>query len=146
MSALQPACTLEAPGADFAHGSPRHPIWEYIFSGRTATQNFAHFTGPVCFVGHTHVPVIYAESRGDAVRIEPSPDEPQRRDGRRWLVNPGSVGQPRDGDPRASYLLYDPVDGTVTYRRVVYDVAGAQARILAAGLPSRLAERLDTGH
>lgn len=129
-------CTL-------VHASPRDPIYEYILTAGQARANFAHFTTQFCLVGHTHVPVAYDEhGRQDFARASLAAAAPERNS--RFLCNPGSVGQPRDGDPRAAYLLIDDENGW-EWRRVPYDVERAAARILAAGLPEIEARRLALG-
>jgi predicted phosphodiesterase len=130
----------------FVHGSPRHPVWEYILDASTAMDNFEQFDALTCFFGHTHVPVVYEEGIDGTLRLTADLDAPMEPSSdARWLVNPGSVGQPRDGDPRASYALYDPTQRAVTFRRVPYDTGAVQDKILAAGLPPSLAARLDYG-
>jgi predicted phosphodiesterase len=129
-----------------AHGSPRLPVWEYLLDIHTATQNFKSFDTAYCLVGHTHLPIIfhYIEERGSARpmvpeagnRIQLSP---------RAIINPGSVGQPRDRDPRASYMIYDPYTEIIEYRRVVYDIQSVQERMRKAGLPQRHIRRLEAG-
>ncbi len=129
-----------------AHGSPRHPIWEYIHLPSVAAANFAYFETPYCLVGHSHIPVIFRaldEHRADM--IFPSLDVPLVLDERRLIINPGSVGQPRDGDPRASYLLLDEEAGTIQFYRVEYLIGRTQTRMMEAGLPPRLAARLAFG-
>jgi diadenosine tetraphosphatase ApaH/serine/threonine PP2A family protein phosphatase len=106
---------------------------------------FAHFATRLCFFGHTHVPTAYEEGVDGAVRHGTDNGGPVQVAVGRWLVNPGSVGQPRDGDPRASYGLYDPAAQRISIHRVAYDVGAVQDKILAAGLPQRLAARLDYG-
>jgi predicted phosphodiesterase len=138
---------LVTEGSDFTlvHGSPSDPIWEYLDSSEVAQQNLAAFGTKYCLVGHTHKPLVFRAVRG---RMRPVFVEPSGRlslDDRRLILNPGSVGQPRDGDPRSSYMLVDTAAGVVTWRRVAYDVKATQAAILAAGLPRRLAERLSSG-
>ena len=128
------------------HGSPRQPVWEYILDVRTATQNFEFFTTPLCFIGHTHLPVIYSYS--DSVPYARlSIPEPNQRIllPIRSIVNPGSVGQPRDRNPRASYAIFDSEERTVTFDRVPYDVRTTRRKILKAGLPPILGERLLLG-
>ena len=129
-----------------AHGSPRNPVWEYVLDTRTALRNFDHFDTPFCFIGHTHLPLVYQldETRSRISLIVSQPDE-QWPLVNRALLNPGSVGQPRDHNPRASYALYDPVGNTWVNRRVSYDVPAVQKRILEAGLPPRHALRLAEG-
>ncbi len=139
---------IEAEGFTLVHASPRHPIWEYVLSAEVARENMACFETLTCLVGHTHVPVIFLEP-GRQHRLPPAvlPDlgEPFSYHAVRAIVNPGGVGQPRDGDPRASYLLLDPDEGTLTYRRVPYAVEETQQLMQAAGLPPRLAARLSYG-
>jgi diadenosine tetraphosphatase ApaH/serine/threonine PP2A family protein phosphatase len=127
------------------HGSPRHPIWEYVLDAATATENFEHFERQLCFFGHTHVPTVYEEGVDGAMRVALTAGLSIVLDDVRRMVNPGSVGQPRDGDPRASYLIFDERNAWVTFHRVSYDVKTTQQKILSAGLPARLAARLDYG-
>jgi diadenosine tetraphosphatase ApaH/serine/threonine PP2A family protein phosphatase len=128
-----------------AHGSPRHPIWEYVLDVQTAETNFAHFDTPYCLVGHTHVPAIYRLHNGQVEALAYTLGEPFELKKGRMIINPGGVGQPRDGDPRASYLILDTIALTVTYHRVEYPVEETQARMYKAGLPSRLITRLSYG-
>ncbi len=116
--------------------------WGYVFDAIEAESNFNYQSTAVCFHGHTHVPVVFQRQR-DVVRNAFT--TLRLEVGSRYFINVGSVGQPRDGDPRASYALYDVGDRTVELRRVEYDVAAAQAAIRAAGLPDRLARRLSFG-
>jgi predicted phosphodiesterase len=141
----EPRVDLPKQQLTLVHGSPRHPIWEYILDASTAMENFGHFESRTCFFGHTHVPVVYEEGVDGTLRHLVDSDEPRPLGRTRSLVNPGSVGQPRDGDPRASYAVYDPDARTVTFHRVPYDIASVQEKILAAGLPASLAARLDYG-
>ena len=128
------------------HGSPRNPVWEYILDTRVARNNFSHFDTDFCFVGHTHLPVVYTDQRGPAsIHLVIPNTENQIQLTPRAIINPGSVGQPRDRDPRAAYAIFDPANNTWTYRRVKYDIAQVQKRILAAGLPPRHATRLSEG-
>lgn len=130
-----------------AHGSPREPIWEYILSPSEAMANFAHFSTPYCLVGHTHRPAVFWGPAEDqpAGYSTPEPDEEVQLAGRRMIINPGSVGQPRDGDPRASYALLDTQAQVVRFRRVEYDIAATQARMQQEGLPYTLWARLSVG-
>lgn len=132
-------------GYDLVHGSPREPIWEYVTSRDVAQANIAILGSPVGLHGHTHVPVAWIEDGGRVELVRPRGDGTLELAGRRALVNPGSVGQPRDGDPTASYLLLDPEAGRVRWHRVAYDVAGVQAAMRAAGLPASLSARLAVG-
>jgi diadenosine tetraphosphatase ApaH/serine/threonine PP2A family protein phosphatase len=128
-----------------AHGSPRHPIWEYIIYPSNAQVNFAHFDTPYCFVGHSHVPIIFRD-RGSEIDIRPIElGVPMPLGEERLIINPGSVGQPRDGDPRASYVLLDAEARTIEYRRVPYPIEETQRKMVQVGLPPRLIIRLSYG-
>ena len=128
------------------HGSPRAPIWEYVTSAPVARANFAAVGTPYALHGHTHVPAVYRDDDGAIELIAPRDRSALRLDGRRVLLNPGSVGQPRDGDPEASYLVIDTDAGEATWHRVPYDIAATQAAMRAVGLPERLIARLEYGH
>jgi predicted phosphodiesterase len=138
---------LVPDGHDFtlSHGSPRDPIWEYLDSTEIAEENLSAFGTTYCLVGHTHVPVVFRQSQGRMNRLRAEAEGRIKLDDRRLILNPGSVGQPRDGDPRSSYMLIDTGAGLATWHRVEYDVFATQAAILAAGLPARLAQRLSSG-
>jgi predicted phosphodiesterase len=130
------------------HGSPRGPVWEYVLNVATATASFEHFEGPFCLVGHTHVPSVFARSPDGEVtahRIVGEAELSLKRPGWRFILNPGSVGQPRDDDPRASCLLIDADRGTASWRRFEYDIAETQQQMRRVKLPARLAERLAHG-
>jgi diadenosine tetraphosphatase ApaH/serine/threonine PP2A family protein phosphatase len=137
------------------HGSPRDPVWEYILHVSQARDNFDAFNTGVCIVGHSHVPLVFAMERSNGPsRAERETTARQFTDelmltastgGARMIVNPGAVGQPRDGDPRAAYAIYDSENGVITPCRVEYDVAATQARMGAAGLPMGLISRLSYG-
>ncbi len=127
------------------HGSPRDPLREYVASVGVARANLAELTTRYGLHGHTHVPVAFIVDDPRLRIVEPEPGAILALDERTALINPGSVGQPRDGDPRASYLLLDTDEPTVTWRRVAYDIPVVQAAIRAAGLPHRLADRLSIG-
>ena len=127
------------------HGSPAAPVWEYLSDARAAAASFPHFATPWCLVGHTHLPVIY-ELEGGVCRSRDFPaDVAFPLAGRRLIINPGSVGQPRNGDPLASYCLYDAAGQSIIRRRVAYDIGLTQARMRALGLPPPLAARLSYG-
>jgi len=140
---------LIAPaGSSFTlvHGSPRHPIWEYLDTLWAVQENLALLETPNCFVGHTHVPIVFRQRRGGGVAATAVPPESRLRlDDRRVVLNPGSVGQPRDGNPAASYVILDTAEGLATWRRVAYDIGATQAAMMAAGLPPRLVRRLSFG-
>lgn len=136
-----------ASGVTLAHASPRDPIWEYIVDAKTARANFRAFDTACCFIGHTHVPrIAYQDSAPGAVTMLPfnHGDEIDLARGR-WLINPGSVGQPRDGDPRAACAVLDTALGTVTSVRVGYEVATTQRQMTEARLPAPLIARLAVG-
>jgi diadenosine tetraphosphatase ApaH/serine/threonine PP2A family protein phosphatase len=128
-----------------AHGSPRDPLWEYVLTTPTARANFASLTTRHALIGHTHLPLVFREDDGLIETIAPSDGSALVLDERRAMLNPGSVGQPRDGDPRAGGASLDTETGTMTWRRVPYDIAAVQARMRKAGLPKRLIDRLDHG-
>jgi diadenosine tetraphosphatase ApaH/serine/threonine PP2A family protein phosphatase len=137
-----------APPADFTlvHGSPREPLLEYLADSMTARENLECFESRFCLVGHTHRPLVLRERRGHMQLLVPEPEARLELGEGRAFLNPGSVGQPRDGDPRASYLILDTAAGLATWQRVAYDVAATQAEMLSAGLPPYLARRLSSGH
>lgn len=134
-------------GDVFAHGSPRDPVWEYVDSGSIATANFHAVEFQRCYVGHTHR-ASTARLAGNCTAANLSSlredDVLELNDGR-LLINPGSVGQPRDGDPRAAFAIVDLARNTLTSRRVAYDIEATQRAIVDAGLPAMLAERLAVG-
>ena len=130
-----------------AHGSPRSPVWEYVTSPTIATENFAFFETDTCFIGHTHI-AMYALLREEDEIAELS----ALKDGQvldllagRYIINPGSVGQPRDRDPRAAYAVLDTGVGTLTAHRVEYDIAATQRQMAMGNLPEILITRLSHG-
>lgn len=140
------------------HGSPREPVWEYLTHVSVARLNYDYFQTPYCLVGHTHVPLVFqrpaADERPPHYRtIVPVQDAPLALGSNRLIVNPGSVGQPRDGNPHAAYMIYQSESsrlgqrggGTLTLRRVAYPIASVQDKMRAAGLPARLIVRLTYG-
>jgi diadenosine tetraphosphatase ApaH/serine/threonine PP2A family protein phosphatase len=135
------------PDATLAHASPRDPIWEYILDPLTAAANLDHFPTPICFVGHSHVPTIFARHATGKTEFRRGPpgEIVKLQLDSRYILNPGSVGQPRDGDPRAAYAVWDTDARTVRFNRVEYDVAATQRAMRDAGLPEPLAERLQYG-
>jgi diadenosine tetraphosphatase ApaH/serine/threonine PP2A family protein phosphatase len=143
LESLRPSS--ERDGAGLFHASPRDPIWEYVLSSEVARVAFELTDFALVLVGHSHVPLaITLEDDvldgGLAAGGTETPLAPGRR-----LLNPGSVGQPRDGDPRAAWLMLDPDAGTASFRRVEYDVAATQEEIRERGLPDALAQRLAHG-
>ena len=119
--------TITAGRFLLCHGSPREPLWEYVFDRGTAVRAMAGVTVPFCCNGHTHVPAVFPIG------------------GDRLMINPGSVGQPRDGDPRAAYAILDTDTATAEFHRVAYDVAKTQRTMRARHLPELLAARLALG-
>jgi len=141
---LEPLNTEEAVG--LFHASPRDPVWEYVLSPLQAELCLDVQTQRVCLIGHSHVALSFSRQPGAAATGQTrAADEPLELDSGEWLINPGSVGQPRDGDPRAAWLALDTDNWTAVYRRTEYDIAGAGAAIRAARLPDSLAERLVYG-
>jgi diadenosine tetraphosphatase ApaH/serine/threonine PP2A family protein phosphatase len=132
-------------GALLVHGSPRDPIWEYVTSIPVARANLAALDTPIGLHGHTHIPVAFRDDDGRVEAIAPAAGSWLPLDGRRTLLNPGSVGQPRDGDPDASWMVLDTDQGRCTWHRVAYDVGAVQRAMTGAGLPARLAARLSFG-
>jgi diadenosine tetraphosphatase ApaH/serine/threonine PP2A family protein phosphatase len=128
------------------HGSPREPIWEYLMSTSVAKENFAYFKTQFCLVGHTHAPITFSYGEGGSCSARSLVENIRLFLGEnRLIINPGAVGQPRDGDPRASYALYDSEMGTVTLHRVDYNIRSTQNRMVSKGLPLRLVPRLSSG-
>jgi predicted phosphodiesterase len=155
------------------HGSPRDPVWEYLTHLSAARLSFSYFRTSYCLVGHTHVPLVFRhplpeDVSGDYETIAPEQGKALPLDARRLIANPGSVGQPRDGNPDAAYMIYESaaepetsgvvtgaggaaasafgaLTGTLTLRRVTYPVASVQQKMRKAGLPSRLIMRLTYG-
>jgi predicted phosphodiesterase len=127
------------------HGSPREPIWEYVTSVPVARANLAALETRVGMHGHTHLPVAFLVEDGRVEVVSPGDGSVLELRGRQALVNPGSVGQPRDGDPRSSYLVLDTAADTVTWHRIAYDIEAVQAAMQAASLPAWLVTRLGVG-
>jgi predicted phosphodiesterase len=127
------------------HGSPRDPTWEYVYSAAVARANLPLFKTTHCLVGHTHVPLVFRQRSGKVEGVHVKGDMTYALDGERLVINPGSVGQPRDGDPRASALLLDTDAGTLEWRRVEYPIERVQRLMEKLGLPRRLSARLQFG-
>jgi diadenosine tetraphosphatase ApaH/serine/threonine PP2A family protein phosphatase len=139
----------EREGIGLFHASPRDPVWEYVLSGEQADAGMEANRRRIGLIGHSHVALFFnrpEHGSGDEIRGAQASDGAvlELGDGA-WLINPGSVGQPRDGDPRAAWLELDTDAETGRFHRVPYDVDRAAAPIVAAGLPNRLADRLYTG-
>ena len=161
-----PIALVEDEVYTLVHGSPRHPIWEYILYPAVAQPNFKQFNTPYCFVGHTHSPVIFTEADDPRDMCEATVPEfnngPFQLSERRVIINPGSVGQPRDSDPRAAYGIIDteqrtwvhyrvdyPIEETQNrtfeHRRIPYPVSVTQEKMKEQDFPPRLWKRLAFG-
>ncbi len=164
--ALPILVTPEEPSFTLVHASPRDPMWEYLLDLFDAAECFPLFKTRYLLVGHTHVPIIFRDVMGVVKAAIPEPGEKMRLDARmlppreepdiegaRMIINPGSVGQPRDGDPRASYMLLELDEeatehrwnATLTYQRVPYPVEEAQHLMESLNFPARLISRLGLG-
>jgi diadenosine tetraphosphatase ApaH/serine/threonine PP2A family protein phosphatase len=138
--------TIQKGDFTLAHGSPREPIWEYIVSLSIANDNFAHFQTGYCLVGHSHVPLVFRysdEGKCSYNALQPGVGLILGKD--RLIINPGGVGQPRDGDPRASYAIYESEGKTIRLYRVEYDISLTQFRMTQQKLPPQLIARLSQG-
>ena len=127
------------------HGSPRDPIWEYVYSTPVARANFAVLETRHALIGHTHVPLVFREDDGLVEMLAPTDGSRLVLDKRRTILNPGSVGQPRDGDPRACAMTLETDSGEVEWHRVAYPIEETQRRMRDVGLPPRLVARLSYG-
>jgi diadenosine tetraphosphatase ApaH/serine/threonine PP2A family protein phosphatase len=139
----------ERSGVGLFHASPRDPVWEYVLSGEQAEAGMDANPQRIGLIGHSHIALyfdrpaageageLHGAEAGDGLRLDLTKGD--------WLVNPGSVGQPRDGDPRAAWLELDAEEMTAVFHRVPYEIERAAKPIVEAGLPSRLANRLYTG-
>jgi predicted phosphodiesterase len=144
LNGLEPVMLEEQVG--MFHASPRDPVWEYVLSALQAELCLDTQTHRVCLIGHSHVALSFWRLPGQSASGQTRADgEELELDQGEWLVNPGSVGQPRDGDPRAAWLELDLDAQTAVYHRIDYDIEGAAAAIRAARLPDSLAERLSFG-
>ncbi|HLM35353.1 MAG TPA: metallophosphoesterase family protein [Gaiellaceae bacterium] len=131
--------------AQLFHASARDPVWEYVLTEEAASASLALTDAPVVLVGHSHVALSVTEERGGVTGGAAPEGTEVPLEGRRWLLNPGSVGQPRDRDPRAAWLLIDFDAGWAAFRRVRYPIDRTQEAIRARGLPPTLASRLALG-
>jgi predicted phosphodiesterase len=144
LQSLSPQAVVD--DVTLVHGSPRDPVWEYIMDVYTATSNFSLFSTPYCFVGHSHLPVLYYLKNGRdlaSVTFVYPGDTTRLPD--KCIVNPGSVGQPRDHDARAAFTIFDTEKKTWTQYRIPYEVNEVQERMVLAGLPEEYIQRLDIG-
>jgi diadenosine tetraphosphatase ApaH/serine/threonine PP2A family protein phosphatase len=148
LDALRPTIEAGSSGPRFVlvHGSPRDPIWEYVTTAEVAKDNLDAMAVPYGLHGHTHVPVAWRDEGHDRISIiRPAGGDTLTLDKRRTLLNPGSVGQPRDGDSTASWLILDTAAATVTWQRTAYDIGATQRAMTAVDLPARLIARLAVG-
>jgi len=130
-----------------AHGSPREPVWEYILDPLIAALNFPHFETPYCLVGHTHTPIFFqlTDDRGDTEAIQPNYREARSLNGHRLIINPGSVGQPRDSNSDAAYGILQVQEAVFEHRRVSYPIKATQDKMRRLDMPKRLITRLEHG-
>lgn len=140
----------EREGIALFHASPRDPVWEYVLSVEQASACFDLQQSRIALIGHSHVSLFFVrptseEPAGEIRGAQASDDTLLDLEAGQWLINPGSVGQPRDGDPRAAWLELDTSEQTARFHRVGYDIERAATSIVAAGLPRRLADRLHVG-
>ncbi|HLY87331.1 MAG TPA: metallophosphoesterase family protein [Gaiellaceae bacterium] len=143
LDALEPAGS--AHGVALYHGSARDPVWEYVLSDEAAFVTIALANAPLVLVGHSHVPLQVALAGEEVTGSVASAGTELELSGVQALLNPGSVGQPRDNDSRAAYLLLDLETRHASFRRVEYDIARTQREMRDAGLPEMLAARLELG-
>jgi predicted phosphodiesterase len=142
LDTLQPQAA--APGAELFHGSPRDPVWDYVLGDEAAHWSFVATSEPLVLVGHSHIALEISD--GDDLRGEQAPQGTRLELGRmRRLLNPGSVGQPRDGDPRSAWLEIDFETAWAIFRRTDYPVEQTQRELRELGLPEVLAARLEYG-
>jgi predicted phosphodiesterase len=139
LAPLKPSA--EAAQVELFHGSPIDPVWDYVLSFDAAFDALDATSAPVVLVGHSHVALAISTQGGGVAKAGTEIDLTSAR----WLLNPGSVGQPRDGDPRAAYLMLDFDAGRASFRRVEYPIDRTQAEMHARGLPHALAARLADG-
>lgn len=132
-------------GVTLVHGSPRNPVWEYLLDLHTAEINFSFFDTQLCLVGHTHVPMMFYFDHLSDIKSERIVENETVHIKDRMILNPGSVGQPRDRDVRASFAIFDPAQRTWEIHRIEYDIQAVQSRIINSKLPSRHAQRLAEG-
>lgn len=137
---------IERDDFTLAHGSPRDPMWEYIMSQNIALINFDYFRTKYCLVGHSHMPMVFKlDEDGHCTSLPLSESIGAVLGKDKVIINPGGVGQPRDGDPRASYAIYDSEAGIIKLHRVAYDIRLTQQKMVKQNLPVRLISRLEKG-
>ena len=147
LEALPPRCNIDEQFLA-VHASPREPIWEYLLTLEQARDNFKLFDTQVCLIGHSHVPLIFwlhPDGRVEGPALAPDGQTLELQSGTRYFINPGSVGQPRNQDPRAAYAIVDTDAGAITFHRIDYDIAQTQHQMTDARLPLALIRRLEYG-
>jgi diadenosine tetraphosphatase ApaH/serine/threonine PP2A family protein phosphatase len=135
-------------GVHWVHSSPFEPEqWHYVVSSQDGEINFDHFSTQLCFLGHSHRPVVIEQEQGQggAITDSISPVKCELKPDHRYIVNVGSLGQPRDGNPKPAFVIYDSILRIIEFQRYKYDIAATQRKILDCGLPPYLAERLEKG-
>ena len=138
--------SMEMEHFTMVHGSARAPFWsEYVETPESARASFDRMSTPRCLVGHSHRQLMWLDNGASVSLRKPPTDTPIVLGTNRLIINPGAVGQPRDGDPRASYAVYDARDMVLTFRRVAYDRPATQRKMQAKGLPKYLWMRLEYG-
>jgi predicted phosphodiesterase len=143
LAGLEPQAVLDE--AQLFHASARDPVWEYVLSGEVALATLEATEAPIVLVGHSHVPLAISLEDGELAGGHAAAGTEIELGDARWLLNPGSVGQPRDGDSRASWLLLDLAQGIASFRRVDYPIASTQEEMRSEGLPASLVDRLSVG-
>lgn len=143
LTGLEPSGAREQFG--LYHASPRDPVWEYVLSYDQALASLRAQHQRVCLIGHSHVACYFTATNGDVTGSDAPAGTTLDTARASWLVNPGSIGQPRDGDPRAAFLMLDTETGRCQFHRVEYPIDQAAEAIIAAGLPRQLADRLYLG-
>ncbi len=137
---------IERGDFTLVHGSPRDPVWEYLLSVSNAEENFAYSQSQFCLVGHSHVPLVFVYDEAGVCSFSRfSPNIKLVLGKSRLIINPGGVGQPPDGDPRASYAIYDSDIKLISLYRIDYDIGATQDRMVQYNLPVRLMARLNYG-
>lgn len=137
---------LELGPFTLVHGSPRQPLWEYLLELHEVIANLPYFNTPYCFIGHSHAALLFKQlDESHCIGHRLSSEEHVPLSQHRLVINPGGVGQPRDGDPRAAYAIYDEKRQTVLCYRARYDIAATQTKMRLAKLPPLLISRLEEG-
>lgn len=138
--------TIQKGDFTLVHGSPMEPLWEYVISTGIAVRNFTYYTTTYCLVGHSHVSMAFMKDEEVGCKpVQLTPGIGLALGESKMIINPGGVGQPRDGDPRASYAIYDSERQMAHLYRVPYDIETTQKKIMERGLPVMLASRLEQG-